>query len=77
MVLADLYLLAGASHSRHHARLAGLLSDRVLGGLLDLAVRVSLRCHVHGLGVCLMHLVYGVHVFILCAQLNYLLIFAR
>ena len=77
MVLADLYLLAGASHSRRHARLAGLLSDRVLGGLLDLAVRVSLRCHVHGLGVCLMHLVYGVHVFILCAQLNYLLIFAR
>ena len=76
MVLADLYLLAGTSHSRRHGRLAGLLSDSVLGGLLDLAVRVPLRCHVNGLRVCLMHLVYGVHVFILCAQLNYLLIFA-
>ena len=76
LVLADLDVLARASHAGHHGRLAGLLSDSVLGGLLDLAVRVPLRCHVNGLRVCLMHLVYGVHVFILCAQLNYLLIFA-
>ena len=49
LVLADLDVLARASHAGHHGRLAGLLSDSVLRGLLDLAVGVSLGTHVGGL----------------------------